>query len=165
MDSKWQRVILLSLCLSRQHMQRPIVRQPYMLHYSNWPMSHLREGPHWFLFIRALWNYNSTGVKYWCIKGVGSLSKKPAGEPSESRKPSATALFCSVISGALRSVSVLKTVLEPLRKVFLVPFSIPATILIHTLSCLRLVDMITGLCMDVTIEYSWGHVAATVPSK
>lgn len=88
-ELKWQRVISFSIYLSRHHTQRPMAWRLSMLHYSNWPMSHLHEGPHWFLFTHALWKYTeSWGVKYWYIKSkfAGQRQNQPVGT-SECRKP------------------------------------------------------------------------------
>ena len=59
MESKWQRVFSFSIYLSRHHTQRPMASRLSTLHYSYWPMSHLHEGPHWFLFTLLCENIQS----------------------------------------------------------------------------------------------------------
>lgn len=94
-DLKWQRVISSSIYLSRHGAQRPMAWRLSMLHYSNWPMSHLHEGPHWFLFTHALWKYTeSGGVKYWYIKRrLTGHGQKPASGTSEWKKTSVVNVF------------------------------------------------------------------------
>lgn len=98
-DLKWQRVILFFIYLSRHRTQRPMAWQLSMLHYSNWPMSHLHEGPHWSLFTHALWKYTeSDGVKYWYIKRrLTGQRQNPASGMSERRKPQFITCLCFFI--------------------------------------------------------------------